>query len=242
MITPQPAYLDEVKKWVDRLDKAGGDGGGLQFYVYNLSEPARGKLGPLLQQAFTGRAVADRDALGADGRARHAHRYDRQSADVPAGESDHGHATRPSAHRRRPPTPASAASATGSGIVRNLQVVADKDNNTLLIIATAAEYSVIEAALRKLDVPQRQVVMEVTIAEVTLTDDVHIRRRLAVQGRRAVGPRLRRQHQRTISSALVANPGHAARRRTTNPAGRARAEASPTSSTTRTFPAASRRR
>ena len=30
----------------------------------------------------------------------------------------------------------------------------------------------IEAALRKLDVPQRQVVMEVTIAEVTLTDDI----------------------------------------------------------------------
>jgi hypothetical protein len=29
--------------------------------------------------------------------------------------------------------------------VRNLQVVADKDNNTLLIIATAAEYSVIES-------------------------------------------------------------------------------------------------
>jgi general secretion pathway protein D len=61
---------------------------------------------------------------------------------------------------------------SGSGIVRNLQVVADKDNNTLLIIATAAEYSVIESALRKLDVPQRQVVMEVTIAEVTLTDDI----------------------------------------------------------------------
>ena len=56
--------------------------------------------------------------------------------------------------------------------MRNLQVVADKDNNTLLIIATAAEYSVIEAALRKLDVPQRQVVMEVTIAEVTLTDAI----------------------------------------------------------------------
>ena len=56
VITPQPAYLDEVKKWVDRLDKAGGDGGGLQFYVYNLSNQRAEKLGPLLQQAFTGRA------------------------------------------------------------------------------------------------------------------------------------------------------------------------------------------
>jgi general secretion pathway protein D len=68
--------------------------------------------------------------------------------------------------------PGGAAGAQGTGIVRNLQVVADKDNNTLLLIATAAEFSIIEAALRKLDIPQRQVVMEVTIAEVTLTDDL----------------------------------------------------------------------
>ena len=38
--------------------------------------------------------------------------------------------------------------------MRNLQVVADKDNNTLLIVATPAEYSVIEAALKKLDIPR----------------------------------------------------------------------------------------
>ncbi len=60
VITPQPAYLDEVKKWIDRLDKTGGDGGGLQFYVFNLSNQRAEKLGPLLQQAFTGRASQPR--------------------------------------------------------------------------------------------------------------------------------------------------------------------------------------
>src|SRR4029079_8519525 len=29
VVTPQPAYLEEVKKWIERLDK-GGEGGGLQ--------------------------------------------------------------------------------------------------------------------------------------------------------------------------------------------------------------------
>jgi len=57
-------------------------------------------------------------------------------------------------------------------VIRNIQVVSDKDNNTILIVATPTEYSVIEAALKKLDVPQRQVVIEVTIAEVVLTDDL----------------------------------------------------------------------
>src|SRR5258706_2066965 len=46
------------------------------------------------------------------------------------------------------------------------------DDGNEYAATAAAEYSVIEAALRKLDVPQRQVVMEVTIAEVTLTDDI----------------------------------------------------------------------
>jgi general secretion pathway protein D len=68
----------------------------------------------------------------------------------------------------------SIANADGTGVVRNIQVVADKDNNTILIVATPSEYSVIEAALKKLDVPQRQVSIEVTIAEVTLTDQLDL--------------------------------------------------------------------
>jgi general secretion pathway protein D len=84
--------------------------------------------------------------------------------------------------RTTPTAPVAAAVAAlaqqrageGIGVVRNLQVVADKDNNTLLIVATPAEYSIIEQALKKLDVAQRQVLMEVTIAEVHLTDALSI--------------------------------------------------------------------
>src|SRR5438093_1569020 len=38
--------------------------------------------------------------------------------------------------------------------------------------AMAQEYRIIEAALKKLDVPPRQVAMEVTVASVTLTDEL----------------------------------------------------------------------
>ena len=55
VITPQPAYLDEAKKWIARLDQA-GSGDGPRFYVYNLQNQRAEKLGPLLTQAFTGRA------------------------------------------------------------------------------------------------------------------------------------------------------------------------------------------
>jgi general secretion pathway protein D len=65
---------------------------------------------------------------------------------------------------------ARAIGGEGAGVVRNVQVVADKDQNTILIVATPSEYSIIEQALKKLDVPSRQVMIEVTIAEVKLTD------------------------------------------------------------------------
>ena len=53
-----------------------------------------------------------------------------------------------------------------------MRVIADKDTNSLLILATPSDYEVIENALRKLDVIPRQVLVEVMLAEVTLTDDL----------------------------------------------------------------------
>ena len=174
VITPQPAYLDEAKKWIARLDQGGG-GDGPRFYVYNLQNQRAEKLGPLLTQAFTGRAAPAAAPPRADGRAGHAGRHDRLAADVPG--ADRRRRTPPTIQvtrrrRRAPVAQAIARAAEGIGIVRNIQVVADKDNNTLLIVATAPEYTVIEAALKKLDVPSRQVAIEVTIASVTLTDEL----------------------------------------------------------------------
>jgi len=176
VITPQPAYLDEAKKWIARLDQA-GTGDGPSFYVYNLQNQRAEKLGPLLTQAFTGRAPPAAAP----------------SAPTLAPGTPAGQIVNPPTFQAQPAviqptitvqtqTPAQpqgqggaaagARTAEGLGIVRNIQVVADKDNNTLLIIATAQEYRIIEAALKKLDVPPRQVAMEVTIASVVLTDQI----------------------------------------------------------------------
>lgn len=60
----------------------------------------------------------------------------------------------------------------GGGSASNVRVVADMQNNALLILANSAGYEKIEAALKKLDTAPRQVLIEVTIAEVTLTGDL----------------------------------------------------------------------
>jgi len=127
----------------------------------------------LLQQAFSGRAQAQAPP----------------SAPTLAPGTPPGTIVSPPSFQNQgttPPTPTPAQPATpggaagaaaralaeGTGVVRNIQVVADKDNNTLLIVATPPEYAVIEAAVKKMDIPSRQVMIDVTIATVVLNDEI----------------------------------------------------------------------
>ena len=100
VITPQPAYLEEAKKWIARLDQGGG-GDGPRFYVYHLQNQRAEKLGPLLTQAFTGRAAPARRAGAADGRARDAGRDDRLAAGIPAADAERRRRRRSRSPRRR---------------------------------------------------------------------------------------------------------------------------------------------
>jgi general secretion pathway protein D len=50
--------------------------------------------------------------------------------------------------------------------------MADVPNNSVVIYANAEQYKIIERALNQLDRPRRQVAVELTLAEVTLTDQL----------------------------------------------------------------------
>src|SRR5438034_2485026 len=184
VISPQPEYIEEARKWIERLDKAGTDSAGLRFYVYQVQNGRAERIAPLLQQVFTGRVTPT--PLGAG--------PPTLAPGTPAGTIVSPPAFQPGTALATPQTvvtqtqtqtPAPGApgavqstiqralsAAEGIGVIRNIQVVADKDNNTILTVATPAEYAVIEAALKKLDIQQRQVSIEVTIAEVTLNDEL----------------------------------------------------------------------
>ncbi|MGA8755765.1 MAG: type II secretion system secretin GspD [Stellaceae bacterium] len=64
---------------------------------------------------------------------------------------------------------------TGQGAGTNLnrmRIIANRTNNALLIYATPDEYSVVEGMLHKIDVVPLQVLIEATIAEVDLNDQL----------------------------------------------------------------------
>jgi general secretion pathway protein D len=60
----------------------------------------------------------------------------------------------------------------GAGTENRIRIIANRANNALLIYATPSEYSVIEGMLRKIDIIPLQVLIEATIAEVDLNDQL----------------------------------------------------------------------
>jgi len=60
----------------------------------------------------------------------------------------------------------------GAGTENRIRIIANRRNNALLIYATPSEYTVIEGMLRKIDIIPLQVLIEATIAEVDLNDQL----------------------------------------------------------------------
>ena len=56
--------------------------------------------------------------------------------------------------------------------IEDVRVVADEENNALMIYATGKQYKIILAALEKLDIVATQIIIEASILEVTLTDEL----------------------------------------------------------------------
>jgi len=152
VITPQPEYLEQVRVWVERLDRSGATDGGAQLYVYQVQNGNADKMATLLGQAFGKQAS--------------------HSATSPPALAP---GLKPAEIKSSGSAVGGAQSGVSEGVTVSVggatKIIADKDNNALLILATPPEYEIITNAIRKLDVVPRQVLIEVTIAEVTLSDE-----------------------------------------------------------------------
>jgi len=64
-----------------------------------------------------------------------------------------------------------------------IDIIPDVDNNSLLIMATPRDYRLVEAALRRLDLRRRQVLIQTIIAEVALTGELNYGVQWYLEGR-----------------------------------------------------------
>lgn len=184
VISPRKEYLAKVAGWVRRLDKDSG-AAGQRLFVYHVQNGKAVELAAVLSQIFE---KEQKESI--------------PPAELAPGLEPAEIGSRPQVITQQTPpeamglrSPAAAQQSTvpqqstapapetrrqSSGVEEGLnvgdresiRVIADEVNNALLIMATAAQYTQVQEALKKLDIIPLQVLIEATIAEVTLTDNL----------------------------------------------------------------------
>jgi general secretion pathway protein D len=163
VVTTQPRYLETARTWIERLDQAGSTSGGTRFFVYQVRNGKAENLAQLVGDLFSSRRTTTTAPTLAPGA------RPTEIRSTPFGQTQPPPQTTTTSVT--PPPGAAAFQIPGTGTTSGeVRVIADKDTNSLLILASPADYDVIESALRKLDVVPRQVLVEVALVEVTLVD------------------------------------------------------------------------
>ena len=174
VVSPRPQYLEQAKLWIERLDRNSGKSG-TRLHVYPVQNGNAEKIAALLSQVIGGNQTTRGTApTVAPGLTPVTVQTGAATGGALAGASG---ATTTLGAASLPNAPATASpgvvavgtgEALGLGAASTIKIIADRDNNALLIMANGAEYEKIEEAVKRLDVVPRQVLIEVTIAEVTL--------------------------------------------------------------------------
>jgi len=160
LIAADRADFGRIEPWIRRLDA--GSGGKAKLYSYAVQNGRAKDLAASLQLV-----------LGMGGNQNEPASPSRTNSI--ASSDGNGGATQlePSqAIASQTPLPGSStATASFGGSSNGPRIVPNDENNSLLIYATGEQYEFIREALEKLDRPGAQVLIEATLAEVTLSND-----------------------------------------------------------------------
>ncbi len=165
VVTPRAAYLDEARRWIEKLDQPGGNSAEAQLFVYPVQNGNAKHLANVLNGLFGGSAAGTGQtstgvALGLQQTTAATTGFSAASAaGTAAGQTG------------------SNSTIQGTGLTTltlktGLRVIADEINNAVLVYGTKGEYEKIETTLKRLDVPPTQVLIEANIIEVTLSDEL----------------------------------------------------------------------
>jgi general secretion pathway protein D len=164
-ISTQRQYLEDVTRWIDVLDREGTNNE-KRLFVYRVQNGRSNDLAKVINRAFGGSSGGNeptptqRDPF-ASGTPQVTSAADNR------GANDSDFSNRRNSSRDQDTSQRSSGSNTLAA-----NVTSDDANNAILIYGTPKEFSVIEDALRKLDILPFQVMIEAAITEVTLNDNL----------------------------------------------------------------------
>ena len=193
VVTPRAAYLDEARRWIDRLDKPSDGGAEPQLFIYPVqngnARHLAGVLGGLFGGTGGGATTAANNGIAPSlgsttgnsfGQAGGGNTFGNTSMGG-LGNSRTGLASALTSggagsgglnSLNRTNTPAATNQAAATAMLGTIRVVADDLNNSILVWGTRSEFNKIEATLKRLDLPLTQVLIDASIIEVTLDDSL----------------------------------------------------------------------
>ena len=193
VVAARPQLLAAAARWIERLDSPNASGAGVHVYKVRYGDAK--EIARLLSSMFgTGAGTGDSDAnqlapgagvrqltaaqrltggaqqtsatssgIGANGNGNSG-----ASAGATAGGSPFG-----GLQTAALSSAFADASGGGNALLPGVRITADPADNSLLVYASAESYHTIERALQQIDRPKAQVAIDVTIAEVTLNDQLN---------------------------------------------------------------------
>ncbi len=168
-ISAQRQYLEDVRRWIDILDREGASNEA-KLFVYRVQNGRARDLVKTLNDAF-GTGGGTNTSGPVDPLAAQNELSTTQNAPRPLAANANTSAQTP-----REPGGLSANAADGAGVTGSTftgRISTDEVNNAVVVFGTSRDYAVVEDAMRKLDVPPTQVLIEAAITEVALTGDLN---------------------------------------------------------------------
>ncbi|MFK5948778.1 MAG: type II secretion system secretin GspD [Methylococcales bacterium] len=147
-ITQQAKYLQDIERWVSRLDRANTSAGG-GVIVYKVQNVDAVELAATLNDIFSQSGNKNRPASVATGR---------KTVQI--------------TNKNKTTKVSKTLAATSLSDVGEIKIIADEANNALIVVATAQDYSVVQRIIKQLDVMPLQVLIDATIVDVTLKDEL----------------------------------------------------------------------
>ncbi|RBP04658.1 type II secretion system protein D (GspD) [Roseiarcus fermentans] len=186
VVASKPQLLRMASTWISRLDKSSVASTGVKVYRVKYGDAKQ--MATLLANMFTGSGSTGLEApanqiapnagattLSTVDRLTGGLRQETPSANAPptAAQSAEAAAAISTAGTLGPlGAGGGGGGGAGGAPLPNVRITADVANNSILVYASQEDYRIIERALNQLDRPKLQVAIDVTIAEVTLNDQL----------------------------------------------------------------------
>ncbi len=178
VISQQPRYIQEARKLIKQFDQGSDKSPDRRLYVYHLKNGKAENIATILQGIFGSEVSAPGAARGVS-----IDPLSRSNVRSPTSSGinlSDSNADKQSKLAKDQPA-AAVASVASAGATRAASaesgdapatIIADPDNNAILVMASPMDYSKIKSTIARLDISPKQVLIEATIAEVVLSDNL----------------------------------------------------------------------